>query len=47
LSLGIPHYVRPARYATSKLRGLLGEARKTPLEESISATLDWIAEERG
>ena len=39
----IPHYVRPVRYDTSKLRGLLGELRTTPFEEAIPATLDWIA----
>jgi nucleoside-diphosphate-sugar epimerase len=39
----IPHYVRPVRYDTSKLRGLLGEVRTTPFEEAIPATLDWIA----
>lgn len=39
----IPHYVRPVRYDTSRLRGLLGEVETTPFEEAIPATLDWIA----
>jgi nucleoside-diphosphate-sugar epimerase len=43
----IPHYVRPVRYDTSRLRGLLGEVRTTPFEEAIPATLDWIAADRG
>jgi nucleoside-diphosphate-sugar epimerase len=43
----IPHYVRPVRYETSKLRGLLGEVRTTPFEEAIPATLDWLAEGGG
>lgn len=43
----IPHYVRPVRYDTSKVQGLLGEVRTTPFEEAIPVTLDWIAEEAG
>jgi nucleoside-diphosphate-sugar epimerase len=39
----IPHYTRPVRYDTSKLRGLLGELQVTPFEQAIPATLDWIA----
>jgi len=39
--------VRPVRYDTSKLRGLLGEVKTTPFEEAIPATLGWIAQERG
>lgn len=42
----IPHYVRPVRYDTSKLQGLLGEVETTPLEEAIRTTLDWIAGSR-
>jgi nucleoside-diphosphate-sugar epimerase len=38
----VPHYVRPVRYDTSKLRGLLGEVHTTPFEQAIPATLDWI-----
>jgi nucleoside-diphosphate-sugar epimerase len=38
-----PHYAKPVRYDTSKLRGLLGEAERTPLPEAIAATLDWLA----
>jgi nucleoside-diphosphate-sugar epimerase len=38
----IPHYARPVRYDTSKLRGLLGEVQTTPFEQAIPATLDWI-----
>lgn len=38
----LPHYTRPVRYDTSKLRGLLGEVRTTPFEEAIPATLEWI-----
>jgi nucleoside-diphosphate-sugar epimerase len=38
----VPHYVRPVRYDTSKLRGLLGEVETTPFERAIPATLDWI-----
>jgi nucleoside-diphosphate-sugar epimerase len=38
----VPHYVRPVRYDTSKLRGLLGEMQTTPYEQAIPATLDWI-----
>jgi len=38
-----PHYARPVRYDTSKLRGLLGEVERTPLPEAIAATLDWLA----
>jgi nucleoside-diphosphate-sugar epimerase len=38
----VPHYVRPVRYDTSKLRGLLGEVETTPFEQAIPATLDWI-----
>jgi len=40
----LPHYVRPVRYDTSKLRGLLGEVETTSLDEAIARTLDWIAE---
>jgi len=38
-----PHYARPVRYDTSKLRGLLGEVERTPLPEAIGATLNWLA----
>jgi nucleoside-diphosphate-sugar epimerase len=38
-----PHYAKPVRYDTSKLRGLLGEVERTPLPEAIGATLDWLA----
>ncbi|MGH9379636.1 MAG: hypothetical protein ACRD2Z_03335 [Thermoanaerobaculia bacterium] len=41
-----PHYSRPVRYDTTKLRGLLGEVARTPLPEAVSATLDWLAQER-
>jgi hypothetical protein len=36
--------VRPVRYDTFKLRGLLGEVRITTFEEASPVTLDWIAE---
>lgn len=39
-----PHYSRPVRYDTSKLRGLLGEIERTPLDETVRLTLDWLAE---
>jgi nucleoside-diphosphate-sugar epimerase len=39
-----PHYARPVRYDTAKLRGLLGEAERTPLPEAVATTLDWLAE---
>lgn len=42
----IPHYVRPVRYDTSRLQGLLGQVATTPFEEAIPATLDWIAGRR-
>lgn len=42
----IPHYVKPVRYDTSKLRGLLGEVTTTPFEEAIPATLAWIQRHR-
>ena len=39
----VPHYVRPVRYDTSKLRGLLGDVETTPFERAIPETLDWLA----
>lgn len=42
----IPHYMRPVRYDTSKLRALLGEVRTTPFEQAIPTTLDWIVSEQ-
>lgn len=38
-----PHYSRPVRYDTAKLRGLLGEIERTPLAEAVAVTLDWLA----
>jgi hypothetical protein len=38
-----PHYARPVRYDTAKLRGLLGEVERSPLAEAVAATLDWLA----
>lgn len=38
----IPHYVKPVRYDTTKLRNLLGEVETTPFEAAIPRTLDWI-----
>ena len=35
-----PHYSRPVRYDTTKLRGLLGNPILTPLEEALHRTLD-------
>jgi len=35
-----PHYSRPVRYDTAKVRGLLGEVRLTPLDEALGRTLD-------
>lgn len=40
----VPHYTRPVRYDTSKLRALLGEMLTTPLEQAIPETLRWIGE---
>ncbi len=37
-----PHYARPVRYDTSKLRALLGEQERTPLAEAVVITLDAI-----
>ncbi|HEX2253172.1 MAG TPA: NAD(P)H-binding protein [Thermoanaerobaculia bacterium] len=37
-----PHYAKPVRYDTAKLRGLLGEQERTPLAEAVGATLDWL-----
>jgi nucleoside-diphosphate-sugar epimerase len=41
-----PHYARPMRYDTAKLRGLLGEVERTPLAEGVAAPLDWLAASR-
>jgi nucleoside-diphosphate-sugar epimerase len=41
----IPQYVRPVRYNTSKLRGLLGSVATTPFEEAVPRTLDWLGSE--
>lgn len=38
----IPHYVKPVRYDTTKLRNLLGEVETTTFEAAIPRTLDWI-----
>lgn len=38
-----PHYARPVRYDTAKLRGLLGDVERTPLAGAVATTLDWIA----
>jgi hypothetical protein len=38
-----PHYSRPVRYDTAKLRGLLGDVERTPLAEAVAVTLDWLA----
>jgi nucleoside-diphosphate-sugar epimerase len=42
-----PHYSRPVRYDTAKLRGLLGEVERTPIPEAVGTTLDWLAERNG
>jgi hypothetical protein len=39
-----PHYSRPVRYDTAKLPGLLGEVDRTPLTETLDATVDWLAD---
>jgi nucleoside-diphosphate-sugar epimerase len=39
-----PHYARPVRYDTAKLRSLLGDVERTPLAEGVAATLDWLAD---
>jgi len=39
----LPHYARPLRFDSSRLRALLGDLPVTPYEEAIPATLDWIA----
>lgn len=41
-----PHYSRPVRYDTSKLRGLLGDVERTPLDRAVGKTLDWLAGRR-
>ncbi len=35
-----PHYSRPVRYDTTKLRTLLGDPRLTPLDDAVRRTLD-------
>ena len=42
-----PHYSRPVRYDTAKLRGLLGPVELTPLEEALKGTLDWLGKQDG
>jgi hypothetical protein len=42
-----PHYARPVRYDTAKLRSLLGEVARTPLAEAVAATLDGLAASDG
>lgn len=42
----LPHYARPVRYDTSKLRGLLGEVELRPMAEAVGETLDWLSERR-
>ena len=37
-----PHYARPVRYDTTRLRGLVGKVESTPLAEAVAATLDWL-----
>jgi nucleoside-diphosphate-sugar epimerase len=37
-----PHYSRPVRYDTTKLRHLLGDPRLTPLPEALRHTLDTL-----
>lgn len=39
----LPHYARPLRFNSSRLRALLGDPPVTPCKEAIPATLDWIA----
>jgi nucleoside-diphosphate-sugar epimerase len=39
-----PHYARPVRYDTAKLRGLLGEVERTPIAEAVAVTLDGLAD---
>ena len=41
----IPHYTRPVRYDTSKLRGLLGEIETTPMEDAVGKTVKWLVSE--
>lgn len=41
----IPHYTRPVRYDTSKVRGLLGEIETTPLDAAVGETLAWLGSE--
>ena len=40
----IPDYVKPVRYDTAKLQGLLGKPETTPFDRAIPQTLDWLAE---
>ena len=40
----IPHYARPVRYDSSKLRRLLAEVETTPFERAIPRTLNWIGQ---
>lgn len=38
-----PHYARPVRYDTTKVRGLLGGVDRTPLTKAVATTLSWLA----
>lgn len=38
----VPEYVKPIRYETLKIEGLLGPQHVTPYEEGIRATLEWL-----
>ncbi|MBD3335013.1 MAG: NAD(P)H-binding protein [Candidatus Eisenbacteria bacterium] len=41
----IPHYTRPVRYNTSKLKNLLGEIETKPMEDAVGKTIDSIVSE--
>jgi nucleoside-diphosphate-sugar epimerase len=40
-----PHYAKPVRYDTAKVRRLLGAVERTPLAAAVATTLDWLAGE--
>jgi len=38
----VPEYLKPVRYDTSRLEGLIGRQTATPYTDAIAATLDWL-----
>jgi hypothetical protein len=43
LQVAPPDYMKPVRYDTRKLQGLLGPQQMTPYDAGIGHTLAWIA----